>query len=148
MGALVMQMMLCETRAQLQQMATRAQRQVMTTTSFRTEVIRSVDDWQEVTSEVIHFFRHLQLLERKSHWQRTSPRVLKVETTLTKRMPQCLESDPILISQPCESSWSTTLRIIHTAHGAGIAREAAGPRDLNGRGRKKTESSARGECRP
>ena len=65
-----------------------------------------------------------------------------------KKRDELLASDQTLRSQPRESGWSTTLRIAHTAHGADIAREAAGPLGLIARGQKKTGSLVRGECRP
>jgi hypothetical protein len=44
MGIVVVQIMLCVVQAQLQQMATRAQRQARTTASFRMQDIQSAGD--------------------------------------------------------------------------------------------------------
>ena len=91
MGVEIVQRMLCKTRARMQrQMATEMQRQVRrTTTSFKTEIIRSVDDLQDARA----CFHPLSPQERKFRSQRASPQVRNVETITTKRRPECLESD-------------------------------------------------------
>ena len=59
MGMEGMQMMLCKTRARRQQMATEARMQVRKmTASFKTEVNRSVDEWQDVKKKANHCFDH------------------------------------------------------------------------------------------
>ena len=59
MGREGMQMMLCKTRARRQRMATEARMQVRKmTASFKTEVNRSVDEWQDVKKKVNHCFHH------------------------------------------------------------------------------------------
>ena len=97
MGVEIMQTVLRGRRVHLQQMATKAWRRAWrTATSFRTEVIRSIGVWQNVTIGVVQCSHPLSIQRRKSHWLRVSPpaRIArKVVATLTKRRPERLESD-------------------------------------------------------
>ena len=63
------------------------------------------------------------------------------------RKDECLELGPILPSPLLASEQSTTSPITRTVRGAGTASVDAVPRDLMGRGLKKTRNSARGACR-
>ena len=83
---------------------------------------------------VDHHSRHPSFLVRKYHQLQASQRARKVEPTRTKRRAERLASDTTPLRRPCENGWSTTSRITRTAHGADIASEAAGSRDLIGRG--------------
>ena len=89
---------------------------------------------------------HLQLLLVRFRVPVTSK--LNQTPQMRTSRPEHLLSHATQDAQHVENSLNTNAVTGPSARGADTAYEAAGPRDLIGRGRKKTESSARGECRP
>ena len=145
MGVQVMLKVLCTARARLRQ--TVQQRRMVTRMSFKTEAIQSVGGSDKATANV-PFCHHPSRQERRYHQPPASTLPEMARTNVMKRRDEYLESGQIQRSLPRVSGRSTTSRITHIVHGAGIADEAEVLRDHTEVGQRLTRSSARDECPP
>ena len=86
MGEVMVQTVLCMRRVRPQRMETKARRRAReTTTSFKAEVIRSVDHQQDETKGDVHFSPPLLSHKRESQQPMRYQQPRMVMTTLSKR---------------------------------------------------------------
>ena len=112
------------------------------------DLVRPVDIRTCVASISPSFSSCLRVDARRWAVRPASTQPEMARTNETKRRDEYLESGRIQRSLPRVSGRSTTSRITHIVHGAGIADEAEAPRDHTEVGQKLTRSSARDECPP
>ena len=140
-----MQTVLCKVTAWLRLTVQRRQK---STVSFRTEATRSVGGWGAKVTLYVPLCQRPLRQEREYHQLPASTQQKTAKNIVTKKRDEYLEFGQILRNLPRASGRSTTSRITHIAHGAGIARGAVDPHDLTEGGQTLTGSSARDECPP